>query len=34
MERVGRIYLAQDRDKWLAVVNLRVPLSAGNVLTS
>jgi len=34
MERMGRIYLAQDRDKWLAVMNLRVSLSAGNLLTS
>jgi hypothetical protein len=31
---MGRIYLAQDRDKWLAATNLRVSLSAGNLPTS
>ena len=31
---MGRMYLAKDRGKWLAVVNLRVSLSAGNLLTS
>jgi hypothetical protein len=37
-EGMGRIELAQDRDKWWTLVtaemNLRVPYSAGNFLTS
>jgi hypothetical protein len=35
---VGWIHLAQDRDRWRAIVNtvmiLRIPYTAGNLLTS
>jgi hypothetical protein len=38
MEGMGRMGLAEDRDRWRAVVNaimnLRVPQNAGNFLTS